>query len=320
MWRLGEKNWDNLRPAFERVNEKFKELAAKRPLSFSALQRIREEFSVEWTYNSNSIEGNTLTLNETRMVIKDGLTVGGKTMREHFEAINHEKAIEYLYGLVDQNPSISGSDILSMHAIILRNIDDDFAGRIRNSMVRITGANFTPPAPHKISGLLDELLEYVQTNPDGLNDIEMAAVFHHRLVWIHPFFDGNGRTARLAMSLFLMRRKYPPAIILKIDRNKYYDALNRANKGDYRKMVLLVLQALERSLNLYLNASSDYTIYEDIQTIVEDPAVPYGAEYISLLARRGKIDAYKEGKNWVTSRSAVESYMQNRKTGGRPKK
>jgi hypothetical protein len=105
-----------------------------------------------------------------------------------------------------------------------------------------------------------------------------------------------------------------------MDRNKYYNALNQANKGDYQKMILLVLQALERSFNIYLNTSTDYKIYEDIQIIAEDPAVPYGAEYISLLARKGKIDAYKEGRNWLTTRSAVESYIQGKKPAGRPKK
>jgi Fic family protein len=148
----------------------------------------------------------------------------------------------------------------------------------------------------------------------GLNDIVLATIFHHRLVWIHPFFDGNGRTVRLAMNLLLMRAGFPPAIILKNDRKKYYEALNQANKGSYQKLCVLMTQALERSLNIYLNALPGYSYeYEPIVRIVEEPEVPYGQEYVSLLARQGKIDAYKEGNVWYTTREAVKDYVEGRK-------
>ena len=151
-------------------------------------------------------------------------------------------------------------------------------------------------------------------NPLSLNDIELATVFHHKFVWIHPFFDGNGRTVRLVMNLLLMRKGFPPAIILKNDRKKYYEALNQANNGNYGKLILLITQAVERTLNIYLNAmpGADDNFME-IANLVQEPGFDYGQEYISLLARRGKIDAYKEGKNWLTSKEAVLAYMANRK-------
>jgi Fic family protein len=180
--------------------------------------------------------------------------------------------------------------------------------------VRIQGANFVPPNARKVPDLFDELIEFVSKTPLDLNAIELATVFHHKFVWIHPFFDGNGRTVRLAMNLILMNAGFPPAIILKNDRNKYYAALNMANNGNYSKLMLLMCQALERSLNIYLNAlpGSD-TDFREISNIAQEPEIPYGQEYISLLARKGKIDAYKEGRNWLTTKEAVLNYIENRK-------
>jgi Fic family protein len=195
--------------------------------------------------------------------------------------------------------------------LVLKNIDDDFSGRLRNGMVRIVGANFTPPSPSSISDLLDELIDFV--NESNLDIPVLAALFHHRFVWIHPFFDGNGRTGRLLMNLVLLKAGYPPSIILKNDRKKYYSALNLANNGDFGKITLMVLQGLERSLNMYINIIPDkYGEYQEISTIVEDPAIPYGMEYISLLARRGEINAHKEGRNWLTTKSDVMNYARGK--------
>ncbi|QBN20240.1 Fic family protein [Flavobacterium nackdongense] len=298
---------------FERLYQKKQDLQASRPLPNIALNKIRESLSIEWTYNSNSIEGNTLSLRETQMVLQEGITIKGKSLREHFEAHNHDKAIDYLFSIINDNYVLRSIDILSLHGLVLRSIEEDFAGRIRNGGVRISGANFVPPNANKVSDLLDELIDFVNTNPMELNDIELATIFHHKLVWIHPFFDGNGRTVRLSMNLLLMRCGFPPAIILKNDRKKYYEALNQANNGNYQKLMLLMCQALERSLNIYLNAMPDSnTDFQKISDIVSEPNSPYGQEYISLLARTGKIDAYKEGRNWYTTKEAIEDYIENR--------
>ena len=315
MWNIDTSYRPEFQSTFERLYEKLTVLKQSRPLPNIALQKIKESLTIEWTYNSNSIEGNTLTLRETQMVLQEGITVKGKSLREHFEAKNHEKAIDYLYSLVDESYTLRSIDILSLHELVLRMIEDEFAGRIRNGGVRITGANFVPPNANKVSDLLDELIDFVNTNPLDLNDIELATVFHHKLVWIHPFFDGNGRTVRLAMNLLLMRKGFPPAIILKNDRKKYYEALNQANSGNYQKLILLMSQALERTLNIYISSlpDNDYD-FQEISNIVSEPnELPYGQEYISLLARQGKIDAHKEGRNWFTTKKAIEEYMANRK-------
>jgi len=314
MWEIDLTYREELQATFERLYEKKQALQSSRPLPNIALNKIRESLSIEWTYNSNSIEGNTLSLRETQMVLQEGITVKGKSLREHFETHNHDKAIDYLFSIVNDDYKLRSIDILSLHGLVLRSIEDDFAGRIRNGGVRITGANFVPPSASKVSDLLDELIDFINNNPLHLNDIELATVFHHKLVYIHPFFDGNGRTVRLAMNLLLMRCGFPPAIILKNDRKKYYEALNQANGGTYQKLTLLMTQALERTLNIYLNAMPDNDKeYIEISTLVKEPDMPYGQEYISLLARQGKIDAYKEGRNWLTTREAVEHYVLNRK-------
>lgn len=313
MWEIDRTYYQEFESTFQRLLEKKEMLVKARPLPTIALQKIKEALCIEWTYNSNSIEGNTLTLRETQMVLQEGVTIKGVTLREHFEAKNHERAIDYLYSIVNEDYILRSIDVLSLHNYVMRSIEEDFAGRLRNGGVRISGANFIPPNANKVSDLVDELVQFVNENPLGLNDIELAAIFHHKFVWIHPFFDGNGRTVRLVMNLLLMRSGFPPAIILKNDRKKYYEALNQANNGNYQKLILLMCQAVERTLNIYLNALPDNDQeYDTIANIVNEPGSPYGQEYISLLARQGKIDAYKEGRNWLTTKKAIDDYINNR--------
>ena len=313
MWNIDTTYRPEFQSTFERLYDKLAVLKQSRPLPSIALRKIKEALTIEWTYNSNSIEGNTLTLRETQLVLQEGITIKGKSLREHFEAKNHEKAIDSLYLLVNEKYTLRSLDILSLHAMVLQMIEDEFAGRLRNGGVRISGANFVPPNASKVSQLIDELIDFVNKNPLGLNDIELATVFHHKLVWIHPFFDGNGRTVRLVMNLLLMRKGFPPAIILKNDRKKYYEALNQANQGNYQKLLLLMCQAVERTLNIYLSSlpDNDYE-FQEISNIVSEPDATYSQEYISLLARQGKIDAHKEGRNWFTSKKAIQDYMDNR--------
>jgi len=309
-WKNYPYQFDGLEQYLSRIQAKKSKLDALRPLPSAALHNIKNSLTLEWTYNSNSIEGNTLTLQETKMVIEDGLTIRGKSLREHFEAVNHQEAIEFVEQLVDDQYVLKASDILSVHALVLQKIEKEFAGRYRNAGVRISGANFTPPNALKVEALMDALIDWVNDATNPLDTVIIASIFHHRFVWIHPFFDGNGRTARLLFNLLLMKSGYPPAIILKNDRKKYYNALDKANQGDYGKILLLVLQALERSLDIYLsNFTNTYEDYQSITDIVSEPDFPYNQEYVSLLARRGKIDAFKEGRNWLTSKDAVLQYM-----------
>ena len=310
-WQVYPYYFDGLEKQLERIHEKKRELDKKRPIPSYVLKSIKDSLSIEWTYNSNSIEGNTLTLQETKMVIEDGFTIKGKSLREHFEVVNHQEAIEFVESLASNEYVLNKLDILSIHHLVLQKIEKDFAGKYRTSGVRISGANFVPPNALKVDEFVSELIDFA--NDSEVDILIRSAIFHHRFAWIHPFFDGNGRTARLLLNLILMKSGFPPAIILKNDRKKYYDALNQANNQDYSKLVLLILQAVERTLDIYLgNLNNTYDQYQSITDIVSEPDVPYGQEYVSLLARKGKIDAFKEGRNWLTTKDAVLDYIENR--------
>jgi Fic family protein len=298
----------------QKIDEKKAQLDSYRPFPGHVVHSIQESLSVEWTYNSNSIEGNTLTLQETKMVLEDGLTVSGKSLREHFETVNHHDAIQFVEDLVTPDYVLRELDVLSVHRLVMDRLDKDFSGRLRNAGVRISGANFVPPNAQKVPDLLEELILWVNQKDLKIHPVVKAALFHHSFVWIHPFFDGNGRTARLVYNMLLIKHGFPPAIILKVDRKKYYTALNAANDGKFEKLLFLVCQAALRSLDIYLSNLNDTAgDYAPISTIVEESSLEYGADYLSLLARQGKIDAHKEGRVWYTTEKAIQEYVKNRK-------
>ncbi|MBK8405337.1 MAG: Fic family protein [Saprospiraceae bacterium] len=314
VWPVKEYAYDDLKDVLQNIDLKKTRLDKHRPLSRAVVQSIRSSLNLEWTYNSNSIEGNTLNLRETRMVIEEGMTVAGKSLREHFEVVNHQEAIEYLEELVSGDYLLKERDILDIHELVMSKIEKEFAGRYRNSGVRIPGANFTPPNAQKVPDLMSDLISWVSRDDQSMHPLVRVSIFHHRFVWIHPFFDGNGRTVRLIMNLLLMKWEFPPVIILKVDRNKYYQALNRANQGHYDLLIRLIARAADRSLGIYLSNLEDYADeYVPIADLVEDSVLPYGQEYISLLARQGKIDSYKEGRIWYTRPAAIKEYIDNRK-------
>jgi Fic family protein len=231
-------------------------LDAARPPSPEALGKLRETLSIEWTYHSNAIEGNTLTLRETALVLKDGLTVGGKTLREHLEAINHQHAIRFVEDLAVKGTLVTKHTIRSLHALILRTIDDDEAGRYRRAQVMITGSDYVPPEAIAVPGLMADLITWLNGDEaGGVHPVECAALAHFQLVHVHPFIDGNGRTARLLMNLVLMRAGYPPAIVWADERPTYYDTLDAAHNGEMEPFVGLMAQAADRSLDTWLAAA-----------------------------------------------------------------
>ena len=297
----------------ERIAAKKARLDQYRPLNAAALLRLRDELAIEWTYNSNAIEGNTLSLAETKIIVEEGITIGGKTLREHFEVMNHQAAIAFVQSLVYPLFQLTDRLLSDVHFLVLKNILPDDAGRYRTMGVRIGGANFTPPNALKVPQLIEECIAAFNAQITQVPALVLATWLHHRLAWIHPFVDGNGRTIRLVFNLFLMSQGYPPAIILKTDRKKYYTALNEANNGHYKKLLLLICQATERTLDIYLSNIENYAdSYSPISNIVKEEKIPYGAEYLSLLARQGKIAAYKEGKVWFTTVDAITEYMEGR--------
>jgi Fic family protein len=236
---------------FNEVDELKRELDNKRPIPKETLRSLEDSINLEWTYNSNGIEGNTLTLRETQVVL-EGITVGGKSIKEHLEAINHEKAILYLNDLVKEDNPITEWNIKGIHQLVLKDIGDENAGRYRRENVTIKGATHIPPDYLKVP----ELMEKLVLNYENWNDfhpIIQAALLHGELVKIHPFVDGNGRTARLLMNLDLMNYGFNPVIIKKEDRLEYYEALDKAHTtGDYTDFVKLIVKLEIETLKKYL--------------------------------------------------------------------
>ena len=186
-------NWNSLDP-------KKKRLDASRPLKPDLVRNLEEWFRVELTYTSNAIEGNTLTRQETAVVLEKGLTVGGKTMQEHLEAVNHGRALDWLKGIVaGPRHAVGEKEILELHGMILKGIDDANAGRYRTMMVRISGSTVVLPNARKVPELMKKFTAWLKSSP-ALHPAEFVAQAHYRLVSIHPFIDGNGRTGRLFLN------------------------------------------------------------------------------------------------------------------------
>jgi cell filamentation protein, protein adenylyltransferase len=305
---------DRARKILDRIDVGKKLIDRHRPLPPSVLQRLHENLVIDWTYNSNAIEGNTLSINETRLVLQDGLTIGRKSVIEHLEAINHRDAIRFIETLARSPEPISERNIREIHAIVLKEIDPKYAGRYRDIQVRIAGSAHTPPDPLHLDRRVKKFVaEHVTLS--GEHPVYRAAHAHFSLVEIHPFVDGNGRTARLLMNLILVKAGYFPAVILKNDRKKYYDSLERARRGNVDDFVILVARALERTLNLYFEAIPD--LASNFLTLAEAAEEsPYSKEYLNVLARRGGIPAFKIKRNWLVSRQALQGYVTSKKGGG----
>jgi len=296
-----------------RIADKKARLEGLRPLAPAALARLRELMAVEWTYNSNAIEGNTLTLRETRLILEAGLTIGGKSLREHFEVINHREAIAYVEALATEAAPITPFHVRQIHKLVLTQIDDASAGAYRTALVRIAGAAFEPPEAWEVPVRMDAWGDWLGGAAAELPPVDRAALAHHRLVAIHPFIDGNGRTSRLVMNLVLMQAGYPPAIIQRSNRRQYYTVLARADRGQAGPLVDFVARAVERSLNIYLDAGTPQSAPpadEDAWIPLREATAgtPYSQEYLSLLARSGRLEAMKRGRVWYTTRRAVAAY------------
>lgn len=238
---------------FEQIDQKKALLDEKRPLPNYTLKSLREKLLLEWTYHSNAIEGNTLTINETKVVL-EGITVGGKTMREHLEVINHRNAITYVEGIVKNGEPLSEWQIKNIHRLILKGINDEYAGVYRDQQVFISGVKHVPPAPLLINEQMDKLINWYEQETDHLHPITRGAMLHVIFVGIHPFIDGNGRTSRLLLNLELMKEGFPPIIIKVENRLQYYETLDKAHtEKDYGDFIQLVAKEVDDSLDLYLN-------------------------------------------------------------------
>ena len=242
----------SLKILLEAVDADKAKLDAARPLPRHSLASLREKLALEWTYHSNAIEGNTLTLRETKVVL-EGITVGGKSLREHFEAMNHREAIFYVEEIVAKHEALTEWQIRNIHSLVLKGIDDGEAGRYRQENVAISGASTTPPDFLHLPAEMAALVAWYE-GAAAMNSIARAAELHTRFVKIHPFVDGNGRTGRLLLNFELMKGGYPPAVIRKEDRLAYYGVLDEAcASGNFSGITRLVAESVQRSLGTYLD-------------------------------------------------------------------
>lgn len=236
---------------FHKINCLKTTLDQHRPLDPAIVRNLREDLILRWTYHSNAIEGNTLTLRETKVAL-EGITVGGKTLREHLEAVNHRDAILLLEEIVQQAEPLSEWTIKSLHQLILRGIDGDNAGRYRTVNVRIAGASHLPPV---VPELMEQFIQWYRTEAMALHPVERAARVHSDFVRIHPFVDGNGRTSRLLMNLELMKAGYPAAVLPVESRLAYYNALDADHAEGIREpFVRLIADIVKASFKPYWHA------------------------------------------------------------------
>lgn len=232
------------------IEEKLEILKKRRPLTEGELERLNEEFLVEFTYNSNAIEGNTLTLRETDMVLR-GLTIDQKSFKEHMEVIGHKEAFDYVRQLVSENVPISEKIIKDIHYFVLADKKDD-RGVYRRVPVRIMGAAHEPVQPYLIIPKMEELLERYKSSEEDI--VTKMARFHIEFEGIHPFIDGNGRTGRLLVNLELMKAGFPPIDIKFTDRLKYYQAFDEYYvKDNISAMADMFARYINQRLDLYLS-------------------------------------------------------------------
>lgn len=238
---------------FSRIDEMKSKIDQYRPFSKRLADSLHEKLIIEWTYNSNAIEGNTLTLSETKVVL-EGITIGGKSVVEHLEVLNHREAILFMEELIGTNESLSEWNIKNIQALILKAIDNQDAGRYRMENVVIGGAVHIPPKHHEIDALMQNLIMEYKEEWQSLHTVVRATLLHGEFVKIHPFMNGNGRTSRLLLNFELMKNGYTPIIIKKENRARYYEVLDYAHTTmDYRPFLEFVADLVTESEQLWLS-------------------------------------------------------------------
>lgn len=303
----------------ERIKRKKAQLDLHRPLPSDTVRRLNEDLRVFLTYHSNAIEGNSLSLQETQMVIDYGITIHGHPMHEYLEATNHAEAYQYVINLVEKREPICVETILMLHSLVMDKILGT-KGQFRQVPVYIRGSNMTPPAAHQVERLMREWIVWISGEGLAYDPVTRAAIAHHGFEAVHGFEDGNGRVGRLLLNLMLMQEGYPPALLLNDWRIRYIHGLNVANTGQYGPLLNLIGQSVEAGLDLYLEACAVVPDYQLLRELVE--ASGYPLDYLSWLARQGRIDAVKRGGRWYSTPAAIEQYKVEAEAGkqkrGRP--
>jgi Fic family protein len=237
------------------LSQKVEKLNALRPLSADAVASLSAAWDTNMIYESNSIEGNSLTLRETDLVLAKGITVSGKPLKDHLEVVNLEKAWQHVKQLVVTAAPISEADLLTIHRIVLTSVEDHHASTYRTSSVRISGSSLIPPNALKVQELMEQLFADIAKISDP---VQQAAALHHGITRIHPFADGNGRSARLAMNFILLAAHYPPVSISPDIRLAYYQALEAADQDNLPAFQSFIEQQLHRELDTWLAALSTH--------------------------------------------------------------
>lgn len=248
-----KKNYTGLEFDFSYIDSLKKTIDQHRPFSIKLADSLHEKLIVEWTYNSNAIEGNTLTLSETKVVL-EGITIGGKSMVEHLETINHREAILFVEDFIYKNEPLSEWNIKNIHALILKEIDNINAGKYRQENVVISGAKHIPPKHYEVGDLMQKLILEYQNEWEEFHPVVRSTLLHGEFVKIHPFIDGNGRTSRLLLNFELIKNGYTPIIIKNESRAEYYDVLDLAHTTmNYEPFIRLVSELVIDSEKLWLS-------------------------------------------------------------------
>jgi Fic family protein len=308
---------------YKRILEKKGKLDSAGRLPDDVAKRIDARMQVEFVYNTNKIEGNTLGRGETELILR-GLTVknqnlasvlAGKNISDVLAVQNHPDAIKFVKELAfSPRLQITEEHIRKLHKATMNGLMGS-AGQYRQFDIQVKGAGFTPPPFYLVPDEMKELVGFINQNPGELRPIELAAHAHYYLAWIHPFEDGNGRIARLLLNLILIRNGYPFAVIRNVDRKKYLETLRRADLGEFEPFLNFVARCAEQTLDLYLLEMQGIKGKKARLLPLSELAkgTPYSSEYLSLLARKGVIDAVKEGRLWKTTRETITSYVDQRK-------
>lgn len=221
-----------------------KEIDKLRPFESDLLKQIKAYYRIGLTWTSNAIEGNTLTERETKVLLEDGLTVGGKPLKDTFEAIGHSRAYDFMFSLL-HNSTIDENDVLTMHRLFYSNISPNEAGMYRTKQVFITGSRYPVTDVQKIQNDMNRLFEWVKKERKNYHPIEFSALLHKKLVFIHPFIDGNGRVSRLCMNAALIQDGYLIAIIPPVLRSEYSNLLEYAHKDDKKFIEFIAERVIE---------------------------------------------------------------------------
>lgn len=302
-----------------RLHDKKARLDACRPLPAGTVARLYADLRVLLTYNSNALEGNTLSLRETQLVIEHGITVGGHPLRELLEATNHAEAFARLTTIATTAEPLTRETILTLHRLVMQTIMPD-AGAFRTVPVYIRGARLTPPPASRVPALMDEWIAWIRDDAPGYDPLVAAVIAHHGFEAVHPFADGNGRVGRLLLNLLLMRAGYPPALLLREWRLAYVRALSAADTGKYTPLANLVGRAVEGGLDLYLEACAampEEELYQPLAALARSSG--YSAAHLGWLVRQGRLHAIKRGGRWYSTPEAIARYAEEVAHGVAPR-